>query len=127
MGEVGVLNVVAVCGLLGVVIEVAATWSNRRSLQRASGWRGRPLSLCAAIVGLLLAIASFYAAYPLGDLRVAGVPFVVVVLKFERGHWIDYIGPFVGLALLGNIVFAALLPQVLGFVVRRIGKHPHAK
>jgi hypothetical protein len=127
MGEIGVLNVVAVCGLLGVVIEVAAAWSNKRSLQRASGWRGRRLSVSAAIAGLLLAIASFFTGYPLGDVRVAGVPFVAVVFKFERGHWIDYIGPFVGLAMLGNIVFAALLPQVLVFVVRTIAKHPDAK
>ena len=123
----GVLNVVAILGLLGVGIEVAAARSNRRSLERASGWRGRWLSRCAAIVGLLLAIASFFTAYPLGDVRIAGVPFVVVVFKFQRGHWIDYTGPFVFLAMLGNIVFAALLPQVFVFVVRRIAKRPNAK
>jgi hypothetical protein len=123
----GVLNVIAVCGLLGVGVEVAAAWSNMRSLERAAGWRGRRLSVSAAVVGLLLAIASFFTAYPLGDVRVAGVPFVVVVFKFERGHLIDYIGRFVGLAMLGNIVFAALLPQVLVFVVRRIARHPNTK
>jgi hypothetical protein len=35
------LAVVTVCGLLGVGIEVAAAWLNKRSLQRAFGWRGR--------------------------------------------------------------------------------------
>jgi hypothetical protein len=53
-------------------------------------------------------------------MRVGGVPFMVVILKFERGHWIDFTSFLSPLAILGNIVFAALLPQVLVFLARNV-------
>jgi hypothetical protein len=53
-------------------------------------------------------------------MRVGGMPFLVTILKFERGHWIDYIPVFAPLAILGNITFAALLPQVVVFLSRKV-------
>jgi hypothetical protein len=55
-------------------------------------------------------------------MRVGGVPFMIVILKFERGHWMDYVSVFAPLAMLGNIIFAALLPQVLVFLTRKAGR-----
>lgn len=45
---------------------------------------------------------------------------MIVILKFERGHWVDYVSIFAPLALIGNLIFAALLPQVLVFLTRKI-------
>jgi hypothetical protein len=111
----------SIFGLLGIAIEVVAAVSNKRALEGVSKWRRRCLSWPAISVGLLLAIASFWPQYSLGDrVRVAGVPFFTVILLFERGHWIDHVPMFVNLSVIGNAVFAALLPQPFILLARRV-------
>src|SRR5215468_5553428 len=113
-------DVLAICGLLGLGAEIAVTFSNEWALEKLPRARARCISWPARFVGLLLAIASLWTGYPIGDdVRVAGVPFVVVILQFERGHWVDYISTFLGPAMIGNAVFAGLLPQVLVFIGRK--------
>jgi CHASE2 domain-containing sensor protein len=116
----GIPSLLALGGLVAIGIEIATALSNRRALQQLSKWRKRCVTWPATSAGILLAVASLYPEYALGEIRVAGVPFTTVILKFERGHWIDFVSPLVALALVGNAVFAGLLPQVLVFIGRKV-------
>jgi hypothetical protein len=113
----------AILGVIAVGIEIAAAVSNKWAHETSSNWRQRSLSWLAIVLGGVLALASFRTGiYPLGEhTRVAGVPFMIVILKFERGHWIDYVSVLAPLAMFGNVIFAVLLPQVLVFLSRKIG------
>ena len=117
----GTIDLMAVLGLIGVGIETVAAVSNKWAHEGLARWRQRWLSWPPIIFGAVLAVASLRVShYPVGDdVRVVGVPFMVVILKFERGHWIDLTSLLSPLAILGNIVFAALLPQVLVFLARK--------
>jgi hypothetical protein len=71
------------------------------------------------LVALALGIGSFFISYPLKDhgetWRVIGVPFFVAAFD-PRGF--DYVGPTSGVAVIGNFLFFAALPQLILWATR---------
>jgi hypothetical protein len=107
--------------LIGVVLLVWAIRSFifvRRSLADDSlpkSWRRR--RFIAFVVGAVLAISTLWHAYPLNGGTAAGVPFMAAWFD-AKGR--DYVGAITLPAMLGDLVFWFLVPQiVLAFFVRK--------
>ena len=114
----------AIGGLIGLALEIAAANSNARAqakLGKQPLWSASVAGVLLGVVSFLLGGLSLYPDYSLGeDLRVSGVPFLTVILKVEGGHLKDFISPLILPALIANAAFAGLLPQVLIFMIREI-------
>jgi hypothetical protein len=114
----------AIGGLFGLALEIAAANSNSRAqakLGKQALWSATVAGVLLGVVSFLGGMVSLYPEYSLGkDLRVSGVPFLTVILTVEGGHLKDFISPLILPALIGNAAFAGLLPQVLIFMIREI-------
>ena len=116
----------ALFGAACLFVEVVTGIANSEYASELPKPQSKVYFWCSLVVGLILALGSLYPEYSLGPhVRVAGVPFATVILKFERGHWIDFVSPLIFPALVGNAFLAALFSQVLVFATRKL-RRPRA-
>jgi len=111
----------ALFGVACLCVEVVTVIANSEDTSELPKPQSKVYFWCSLVAGLLLALGSLYPEYSLEPhVRVVGVPFATVILKFERGHWIDFVSPLIFPALVGNAFLAALFPQVLVFAARKM-------
>jgi hypothetical protein len=114
--------VAGICGLLVMALEFTAYGLNAVAVMSYSKSGRRWLRSATWICGIGLALLSLkmpaYSAGP--QTRVFGVPFVIVILQFRDGRWVDYPAVFGLLAIVANAVVAAMIPQLLIFAGRKL-------
>ena len=109
----------ALAGLGILVWEIMAYIQFQRALRTGSLsglWRNR--RRIAWVTGLALGVLSLWSQYPLAGGTVAGIPFFAAWFD-ARGR--DYVGVNTLPALVGNMAFWFLLPQL---VVARLARKP---
>ena len=119
-----VLAVLAI--VIGLVaVDFLTLWSIGRRAKSAWWSRG---SAVAVVVGAVTGFISgiFVRWHPAADVEYVGFPIPGMMLLYEDGRWVDYVGPTVLIcpvlnALLGATVF--LLPFLLGLLVCRVTWH----
>jgi hypothetical protein len=117
------LLLLAAAGIAALFVAIHI-WTFRRILrQDRSAWWSRGAAL-AASVGFVAGLASGVLVRwrPEADTEYIGFPIPGIVLLYENGRWVDYVGPTVLVcpllnALLVGTVF--VLPFTIAMVVRR--------
>lgn len=98
-------------GLAILVANVVALRRNQRDI--ASALSSVRIRLGTWLIGLVLATASFFVSYPLGDThRIVGFPFMAAAWEKRADHWEDFVGPLTIPAYLANALLALTLPQL---------------
>lgn len=110
-------------GLAILVANVVALQRNQRDIASAvSSFRIR---LGTWLIGIVLATASFFASYPLGDThRIVGFPFMAAAWEKHGDHWEDFVGPLTIPAYLANAILALTLPQLALRLLRARRRDP---
>jgi hypothetical protein len=121
--------------LAGLVVVAAEVFAGRRNLRtRKAGHAGTSwlvLYRWRYLVGVPFGVASAFFRYPVArgteTFHIVGFPFMAAAFD-QAGA--DYVGPFTGVALLGNAAIWFFIPQLLlwiwALVERRAGAIRHA-
>jgi len=110
--------------LAAIVLAAADAWTLRAvwRLRWPSSWHIATLGLLA--MGLLLGLfVGCILNYPVAPgVRYVGFPFPALVLRFEDGRWIDYVGLIPVIVPFNVFVIAscALLPVTVGLLIRAV-------
>lgn len=120
----------ASAGVIGIALGSSAVRYLSRSAARAPQPQWKWIRFTALIVGLALAIASFFfvtaLAYPIstpeGPGRIVGWPFFVAYFDSEGR---DYVGFLTYFGAIGNFAFWLLVPQLLlaAYARRVLSRH----
>jgi hypothetical protein len=113
-----------VAAALGVVVLAAVdAWTLRsiRRLPSQSSWRFASVGLLIIGIALGLWLGCFFSYRVAPDFRYIGFPVPGLVLHFEDGRWVDYVGlvPVVVPFNVFIIASSCLLPVSLGLLIRR--------
>src|SRR5262249_17162242 len=120
-----------IIGLLGIGAGIwAVRWLKRARLSQSLSQSQRRLRLAALILGAVIALASWPLTYamgypystPEGVGRVVGIPFMTAFFDSEG---LDYVGDLTVFAVIGNMIFWFLLPQLI-LAIRLRGLSPKA-
>jgi len=112
--------------LLGLAILVASVVALRRNQRDVASPRlSLRVRLGTWILGLVLATASLFVSYPLGDThRIVGFPFMAAAWEKHGDHWEDFVGPLTIPAYLANAILALTLPQLVPRLLRARRRRP---
>jgi hypothetical protein len=103
------LNLAALLALVaGVWLEVVY-WKQKRRYRLIRYERSMRLLATATGLGAMV----FTASWPLDpETRILGFPFTSAVFELHGGIWVDYAGAVTIPAMIANVIFWALLPQL---------------
>jgi formate/nitrite transporter FocA (FNT family) len=116
-------------GFVLLVAEIIATRYAFKAIKKSMIRRPWLYEFAAAVIGLGLAVGTFFIAYNISDTwRIIGFPFAASALEKTPTGWMDFVGPLTFPAMIGNAVIGLLLPQLpLAVILNRLARRDAQK